>query len=196
MVEQKLPKLTTRVRFPSPAPVFILFHRHRFRQIARLVHVRSLAQRRVVGHGGLEPTVPLPRLLNVCLRVLERRVDDDIYARHIVLHTAQTQRPAEYGALRVHLPLLDEPVRAALFQARQPLGAILNAHGGAYRGCPGAFFRIFSNDLINDSLQLGRSQWLYGRCNCLADRAGRTIAEVIEILPPEDESQRSDWSSG
>jgi len=149
-----------------------------------LVHDRDMTSTLEEHHG--EP---------VALRVLERRVDDDIYARHIVLHTAQTHRPVEYGALRVHLPLVDEPVRTALLQARQPLGAILKAHGGAYRGCPGAFFRILSNDLINDSLQLGRSQWLYGRCNCLADREGRSIAEVIEILPPEDESQRSDWSS-
>lgn len=150
-----------------------------------LVHDRDMTSTLEEHHG--EP---------LALRVLERRVDDDIYARHVVLHTVQTQRPVEYGALRVHLPLLDERVRTALFQARQPLGAILNAHGEVYRGCPGAFFRIFSNDLINDSLQLGRSQWLYGRCNCLTDRAGRTIAEVVEILPPEDESQRSDWSSG
>jgi chorismate-pyruvate lyase len=175
-------------RRPAPPPIeAVLVTPEQMPQPQRrlLVHDRDMTSTLEEHHG--EP---------LALRVLDRRVEDDIYARHIVLHTAQTQRPAEYGALRVHLPLLDEPVRGAVFQARQPLGAILNAHGGAYRGCPGAFFRIFSNDLINDSLQLGRSQWLYGRCSCLADHAGRTIAEVIEILPPEDESQRSDWSSG
>jgi len=172
---------------PDPPPIeAVLVAPEQMPQPQRrlLVHDRDMTSTLEQHHG--EPMV---------LRVLERRADDEIYARHIVLHTADTQRPVEYGAIRVHLPRLDEPVRAALFQARQPLGGILNAHGGAYRGCPGAFFKIYSNGLINDSLQLGRSQWLYGRCNCLADRAGRTIAEVIEILPPEDERERSDWSS-
>ncbi|HOZ28834.1 MAG TPA: hypothetical protein PK080_15815, partial [Hyphomonadaceae bacterium] len=39
--EQKLPKLTTRVRFPSPAPVLLAsFWRH-WREIGRLFFVRS-----------------------------------------------------------------------------------------------------------------------------------------------------------
>jgi hypothetical protein len=27
--------------------------------------------------------------------------------------------------------------------------------------------------------------WLFGRCNCLTDGQGGTVAEVVEILPPE-----------
>jgi hypothetical protein len=36
---------------------------------------------------------------------------------------------------------------------------------------------------MNEVLALDGPQWLYGRCNCLSNASGETIAEVIEILP-------------
>jgi hypothetical protein len=120
----------------------------------------------------------------IALRVLDRKLDHDCYCRHIVLETAGTQRPAEYGAIRVHLPSLDESARAEVLEGRTPMGKILNGRRLIYRCCPGAFFRLFSNALINQSLRLETSEWLFGRCNCLSGEQGRTIAEVIEILPP------------
>ncbi len=138
-----------------------------------LVHYRDMTST-LQNHFG-EP---------IALRVLDRKLDHDYYSRHIVLETAGTLRPAEYGAIRVHLPSLDESARAELLEGRTPMGEILNGRGLTYRCCPGAFFRLFSNALIDQSLRLETPQWLFGRCNCLAGEQGRTIAEVIEILPP------------
>ncbi len=118
------------------------------------------------------------------LRVLDCKLSRDHYRRHIVLETAHSRRPAEYGAIRVNLPLLTETARTEVLQARGPLGGILTAHGITFRCCPGAYFKILSNELINESLRLDEAKWLYGRCNCLSDAGGRTMAEVIEILPP------------
>jgi hypothetical protein len=118
------------------------------------------------------------------LRVLDCKLIGDHYRRHIILETAGSRRPAEYGVMRVNLPLLDETAQAEVLRARGPLGGILTAHGITFRCCPGAYFKIFSNALISESLRLDGPKWLYGRCNCLSDAAGRTIAEVIEILPP------------
>ena len=140
-----------------------------------LVHERDMTSTLERHHG--EP---------MALQVLDRRRDRDWYARHIVLHTARTHRPAEYGAIRICLPLLDEPTRSEVLADAAPVGGLLKAAGVAYRSCPGAFFKILSNELINEALQLDRPQWLYGRCNCLDDKHGRTMAEVIEILPPEE----------
>jgi hypothetical protein len=120
----------------------------------------------------------------IALRVLDCKLDHDCYLRHIVLETAGTRRPAEYGAIRVHLPSLDEAAQAEVLEGRTPMGKILNGRRLLYRCCPGAFFRLFSNALIDRSLRLEAPEWLYGRCNCLAGPQGRTIAEVIEILPP------------
>jgi hypothetical protein len=120
----------------------------------------------------------------IALRVLDRKLTRDHYARHIVLETARTGRAVEYGAIRVYLPLLSPQARTDVLAARTPMGAILAAHGVSYHCCPGAYFKLRSNELINQSLGLDDSQWVYGRCNCLDDQQGQTIAEVIEILPP------------
>jgi hypothetical protein len=120
------------------------------------------------------------------LRVLDRKLASDWLARHIVLEGNQTGRPLEYGAIRINLGALDEGVQRQVIECRHPLGGILNAHGVTYGSFPGAFFKVRSTDLINRVLRLADPQWLYGRCNCLSDLSGHTIAEVVEILPPEN----------
>jgi len=120
----------------------------------------------------------------LALDVLQQRVNHQFYARHIVLRTAQSGRPVEYGASRVCLGLLGERVRAEVLAARQPLGQVLNEHRLDYRACPGAFFKIHANDVMLQLFELDEPEWLFGRCGCLADSAGRSIAEVVEILPP------------
>ena len=119
------------------------------------------------------------------LQVLHRHQGPQWYRRHIVLETVTSRRPVEYGAMRILLPLLSEAARLEVLAAQSPLGAVLARHRLAYRHCPGGFFKIRSNRLIEESLGLASPQWLYGRCNCMSDSVGRVIAEVVEILPPE-----------
>jgi hypothetical protein len=120
----------------------------------------------------------------ISLRVLGRQHDPQWYRRHIVLETAQSRRPVEYGAIRILLPLLSDAARREVLAAQTPLGAVLARHGLKHHHCPGGFFKIRSNHLIEQSLALPAPAWLYGRCNCISDGAGRTVAEVVEILPP------------
>ena len=54
--------------------------------------------------------------------------------------------------MRILLPLLSEAARLEVLAARSPLGAVLARHGLAYRHCPGGFFKIRSNGLIEQSL--------------------------------------------
>ncbi len=121
----------------------------------------------------------------MALKVLQRHQGPQWYRRHIVLETETSRRPVEYGAMRILLPLLSEAARLEVLAARSPLGAVLARHGLAYRHCPGGFFKIHSNRLIEQALALPSPQWLYGRCNCMSDCAGRVVAEVVEVLPPE-----------
>jgi hypothetical protein len=125
---------------------------------------------------------------SIRLKVLQRHHGPQWYRRHIVLETESSRRPAEYGAMRILLPLLSEAARRDVLAARSPLGAVLAQHGLAYRHCPGGFFRIRSNRLMEQSLLLSAPQWLYGRCNCMSDSVGRVVAEVVEVLPPEIQS--------
>jgi hypothetical protein len=120
----------------------------------------------------------------VTLKVLDRHQGPQWYRRHIVLETETSRRPVEYGAMRILLPLLSEAARRDVLAARAPLGTILALHGLGYCHCPGGFFRIRSNRLIEQSLRLPAPHWLYGRCNCMSDSVGRVVAEVVEILPP------------
>ena len=121
----------------------------------------------------------------IALDVLHRHQGPQWYRRHIVLETAVSRRPVEYGAMRILLPLLSEAARLEVLAARKPLGEVLARHGLAFRHCPGGFFKIRSNHLIELALALTRPQWLYGRCNCMSDSVGRVVAEVVEVLPPQ-----------
>jgi hypothetical protein len=122
----------------------------------------------------------------ITLKVLQRHQGPQWYRRHIILETVESRQPVEYGAMRILLPLLSEAARLEVLAARSPLGAVLARHGLAYRHCPGGFFKIRSNRLIEQSLVLPTPQWLYGRCNCMSDSVGRVVAEVVEVLPPEN----------
>jgi hypothetical protein len=141
-------------------------------------------QRLLVHFGDMTSTLTRHHGEPVALKVLECQQGPQWYRRHIVLETEYSRRPIEYGAMRILLPLLSEAARRDVVAARAPLGAILAAHGLGYRHCPGGFFRIRSNSLIEQSLGLSTAHWLYGRCNCMSDSVGRAVAEVVEILPP------------
>lgn len=141
-------------------------------------------RRLLVHHRDMTSTLGRHYRQPIVLRVLDRKLARDWYFRHIVLEAGTTRRAVEYGAIRIYLPLLSEAARIEVLSAHTPLGGILNAHHLAYRCCPGAYFKILSNAVINRSLQLQTSHWLYGRCNCLTDNEGRSIADVVEILPP------------
>ena len=60
---------------------------------------------------------------SIVLRPLDRLEEPKWYRRHIVLETATSHRPVEYGAMRVLLPLLSEAERRRkCFEAKLPLG--------------------------------------------------------------------------
>lgn len=122
------------------------------------------------------------------LRVLDRVFTPGKLSRHIVLECEGSGRPVEYGASRISLDALDEPARRKVLEGRVPLGGILHNFGVSYGNCPRAYFAVRSNGLIGRVFGLEEPRWLFGRCNCLSDRLGNTIAEVVEILPPEKQT--------
>jgi hypothetical protein len=142
-----------------------------------LVHQRDMTSTLEAHHGE-----------SLSLRVLQRRIAGDTLSRHIVLEGAHSGRPAEYGAIRIRLSGLTEEARREAVACRTPLGRILTSQGITFGCCPGGFFRIRSNRLIDEALRLDGPRWLYGRCNCLSNGDGRAIAEVVEILPPSGQT--------
>jgi hypothetical protein len=159
---------------------------------AELIAAAAIPQpyRRLLAHtDDMTSTLTKHHGEKLALRVLDRHIQKEVLSRHIYLETVQTRRPVEYGAIRIRLDVLDEKVRREVLECETPLGGILNAAEVCYRSCPGGFFKVASNELINRVFRLSEPHWLYGRCNCLSDGLGRAIAEVVEILPPEKNQQ-------
>ena len=123
------------------------------------------------------------------VRALSRSRAGEAYRREVVLKTAETGKPVEFGAICIHLEALSPAARRLVLEARRPLGAILHRCRVAYTIRPSAFFRIRSDATIRRALGMKQSATLYGRCNRMRDRKGQPIAEIVEILPPESSAR-------
>lgn len=120
----------------------------------------------------------------VDLRPLEMRRDGELLLRRVVL-VAGT-RPVEYGAIRIHLDAFQEPARSRIEEARTPFGAILREHGLEHRCQARSFFRVAADRRTCAELELPEPSVLYGRLAHLTGAGGRTLAQVVELLPPAE----------
>lgn len=139
-----------------------------------LVHEGDMTSKLIEHHGE-----------EISLHILERSITPSELARHLVLEGRRSRRPLEYGAIRIYFETLPDRVRHKIIEGRDPLGGLLNTHGVEYVSRPAAFIRVLTNDLIQRAFRLKEPVWVYGRCNRLVNLSGGTIAEVVEILPPE-----------
>lgn len=121
---------------------------------------------------------------SVHLRVLHQQECGLALCRMVVLELDGTDHPVEFGTIRIHLQQFDAAARLDILAGSKPLGAILNEYNVAYQSRPVRFFRVDSNAQMNEAFGLAASATLYGRRNRLSDKSDRTLAEVVEILPP------------
>ena len=120
----------------------------------------------------------------VHLRLVSRRRRGDEYFREVVLVLDGDEQPVEFGAIKINLDRLPEKARREILQERFPLGHILKDCAIGYLSRPKAFLRLASDPTIDRLLGLTGAHLLYGRRNTLFDLAGRSLAEIVEILPP------------
>jgi len=106
------------------------------------------------------------------------------YFREVVLRLDASNKPVEFGAIKINLTLFPRAARDRILQERHPLGRILKECGINYGSRPRAFLRIVSDPLMNQLLNLQGTESLYGRRNTLFDPQERPLAEIVEILPP------------
>ena len=118
------------------------------------------------------------------LEVLETRKTETGFSRQVVLVLDGDGKPVEFGAIRIHVDVFDPDARRLIREGRQPLGTILKMLHIEHASDPRAFLRVTSDPVINSALHLSRSHSLYGRQNVISDSRHRTLAEMIEILPP------------
>ena len=138
-----------------------------------LVHERDMTRTLEQFHGG-----------TLHLRVVGRRREGDSYWRESVLELDGSNRPVEFGAIRIDLSRFAEPWRSQILEEHLPLGGILNASGLRYTSRPTAYLRFHPDPFITCALYLPESVVVSGRQNALRDLQGNILAEIIEIIPP------------
>ena len=119
------------------------------------------------------------------LHVVGRDRRNGEYFREVVLQLDGSDKPVEFGAIKINLDLFPAVAQQRILQERHPLGRILKDCTIDYKSRPQAFFRVTSDALINRLLKLAEPTSLFGRHNSLFDQQGRSLAEIVEILPPE-----------
>jgi chorismate-pyruvate lyase len=118
------------------------------------------------------------------LRLVSREQRGDEYFREVVLVLDDSEKPVEFGAIKILLEKFPEKARQEILREKFPLGHILKEFAIEYQSCPKAFLRIASDKTINGLLGLAGAHLLYGRRNTLLSAAGEPLAEIVEILPP------------
>ena len=138
----------------------------------------------LVHNRDMTPTLERAHDRRIRLRVLRSTVADDVLSRQVVLVAEGSEVPVAFGASKIHLEHFPEDARPLVLEGKQPLGAILRSQGIEHAGRPEVFLEVTADALIHNALGLTEPARLYGRRNMLVDAAGRTLAEVVEILPP------------
>lgn len=138
-----------------------------------LVHHNDMTSTLENFHGGA-----------IRLKLVGRARQGNHYFREVALVAEGTGKPVEFGAIKIDLSLFPEPACAKILEENWPLGRILKEFGIQFVSQPRGFLRIASDKLINSVLNLAGAHLLYGRRNTLSDPSGRSLAEIVEILPP------------
>jgi chorismate-pyruvate lyase len=118
------------------------------------------------------------------LRVVSRARTGNEYFREVALLLEGNEKPVEFGAIKINLDLFSEDAGKKILEEHWPLGRILKEGAMKFTSQPRGFLRIASDKLINSVLNLSGAHPLFGRRNTLSDDAGRSLAEIVEILPP------------
>ncbi|MGH9339729.1 MAG: hypothetical protein ACRD1R_09130 [Acidobacteriota bacterium] len=148
-------------------------------QRSLLVHRQSMTSRLEAAYGE-----------EVRIKVLNRKISDGVVLRQVVLIPNGAQSPVEFGAIRIHLEHLSAEARKLIGGEKIPLGRVLRDLGIQYLSRPMAYFQLLSDALLGEALELSGSQLLYGRRNRLLTPSDKTLAEVVEILPPKNHERR------
>lgn len=138
----------------------------------------------LVHQGDMTSTLENFHADRIHLRVVGRDRRNGHYYREVVLQLDGSEKPVEFGAIKINLDLFPAEGQAQILKERHPLGRILKESGMKFSSRPQGYLRIASDALINDVLKLRETQLLYGRRNTLFDAEGRHLAEIVEILPP------------
>ena len=144
----------------------------------------------LVHENDMTPTLAAFHHSKLYLEVLERELSDDFLLRFVILRSEETDVPVEFGAIAIQLAGFDAEVRDAIVDCHIPLGHILADYEVEHQGSPAAYFSVPADEVIGEALAQPLGTRLLGRCNQLLDGEGQVFADIVEILPRSNESER------
>jgi chorismate-pyruvate lyase len=118
------------------------------------------------------------------LRIVSRARKGGDYFREVALQLEGSNKPVEFGAIKINLDLFPVEAQARILEEHWPLGRILKDNQIIFTSRPVGYLRIASDPLINEVLGLSGAHLLFGRRNRLSNSSGKSLAEIVEILPP------------
>lgn len=138
-----------------------------------LVHEHHMTVTVEAHHGDL-----------VDVRILDRRQDQDSYARKILLALQGSGKIVQFGLVRIHLQYCSPPVRHAIVAGQTPLGRILINHNVLRRIEPTNFVRVVPGPDMMKWFDLAEPTPCYGRL-ALIHCDHEPAIELLEIVVPE-----------
>ena len=138
----------------------------------------------LVHENDMTPTLEAAYRQRIHIRMISRKVEDDVLLRQVVLVLDSDERPVEFGAIRIQLNQLPPGARQLVLDSKLPLGRLLQDFFIQHSSQPVAYFEVNADERIGEALQTPSRQRLYGRRNKLLMPSGEVLAEVVEILPP------------
>jgi chorismate-pyruvate lyase len=143
--------------------------------------------RRLLVHDrDMTPTLEAAYGRKMILHVLKYKLKDEVFSRVIVLKPEGRHIPVVFGAIKIYLDEFPSAARELVLERKLPLGTILESQGIKHFSRPDAFFEVEADSEISGALEISGAIKLFGRRNVIGNSTGRTLAQVLEILPPAD----------
>jgi chorismate-pyruvate lyase len=119
----------------------------------------------------------------VDVRIIDRCLEGDWYARKILLATRASRRIVLYGIVRIDFRLCPAGVREAIVAGDTPLGRVLIEHNVMRRIQPLAFLRVQPGPAALRWFGVSEPRTTYGRLAYLHCNEQPAI-EVLEVVAP------------
>lgn len=120
----------------------------------------------------------------VNVRVLDKSIQGDHYARKILLARQSDGSVVQYGIMRIDLAQVSAEVRRQIESEGIPLGRVLISHNVLREVELVSLWRIEPGDELRTLLNTALGEIVYGR-TALIHVAGEPAVELLEIVTPD-----------
>lgn len=122
------------------------------------------------------------------VRILEWKLEEDVYSRKIVLVKRGTDRVVQFGIVRFNLQYVTQPVRDEILKGETPLGRVLIDHNVLRHIDVGALLKIELGPALAEHLNSTTGAVTYGRLATIFCNKQPAV-DLLEVPAPVPESR-------